>query len=124
MTDVDEKINQAVQKRQEMESTFINKTKESLDAKMEESQEKREAHMNSLKTKLKDHVRKKYCVIVESILWCVILFHQLEHVEKVRLTNETQLQDIRKQIDEKLKSADEKRDEMLKQLQEKLRLHV
>lgn len=58
INDVDEKISQAVQKRQEIESTFINKTKESLDAKMEESQEKREAHMNSLKTKLKDHVRE------------------------------------------------------------------
>ena len=45
-------------------------------------------------------------------------------MEKVRLTNETQLQDIRRQIDDKLKSADEKRDEILKQLQEKLRLHV
>merc|ERR1719432_308128 len=69
---------------------------------MEESQEKREAHMASLKTKLKDH---------------------LEHVEKVRLSNETQAQEIQKQIDEKLRSADEKRDEMLKQLREKLRLH-
>lgn len=49
---------------------------------------------------------------------------QLERVEKVRQTNDTQLQDIRLQIDEKLKSADEKRDEIIKQLQEKLRLHV
>jgi hypothetical protein len=49
---------------------------------------------------------------------------QLEKVEKVRLTNETQLEDIRQQIDEKLRSADEKRDEIIKQLQEKLRLHV
>ena len=45
-------------------------------------------------------------------------------MEKVRLSNESQLQDIRQQIDEKLRSADEKRDDMLKQLQEKLRLHV
>ena len=42
----------------------------------------------------------------------------------MRQSNETQLQDIRTQIDEKLKSADEKRDEILKQLQEKLRLHA
>lgn len=53
-----------------------------------------------------------------------LLLLQLEHVEKVRQTNDTQLQDIRQQIDEKLKSADEKRDEIIKQLQEKLRLHV
>jgi len=49
---------------------------------------------------------------------------QLEHVEKARQTNETKLQEIKTQIDEKLKSADEKRDEMLSALQEKLRLHV
>lgn len=54
--------------------------------------------------------------------WLSVL--QLERVEKVRQTNDTQLQDIRLQIDEKLKSADEKRDEIIKQLQEKLRLHV
>ena len=53
---MDEKISQATQKRQEMVSTFVSKTKETLDQKMEESQEKREAKMNSLKTKLKDHV--------------------------------------------------------------------
>jgi len=46
----------AEKKRQEIEKTFVNKTKENLDHKMEESQEKREAHMASLKTKLKDHV--------------------------------------------------------------------
>jgi chorismate mutase len=45
-------------------------------------------------------------------------------VETIRVTNETKLQEIRQQIDEKLKSADEKRDEIIKQLQEKLRLHV
>lgn len=45
-------------------------------------------------------------------------------METVRVTNDTKLQDIQKQIDEKLKSADEKRDEIIKQLQEKLRLHV
>jgi F0F1-type ATP synthase membrane subunit b/b' len=58
---VDEKINQAVQKRQEIVSTFVTKTKENLDAKMEESQEKREAHLNSLKTKLKEHVSVFHC---------------------------------------------------------------
>ena len=56
VNDVDEKINQAVQKRQVIVSNFVTKTKENLDAKMEESQEKREAHLNSLKTKLKEHV--------------------------------------------------------------------
>ena len=40
------------------------------------------------------------------------------------MTNDNKLQEIRQQIDEKLKSADEKRDEIIKQLQEKLRLHV
>ena len=48
----------------------------------------------------------------------------MEHVEKVRLSNETHSADIQKQIDEKLRSADVKRDELLKQLREKLRLHV
>lgn len=38
--------------------------------------------------------------------------------------NETKLEAIRQEIDEKQRSADEKRDEILKQLQEKLRLHV
>lgn len=102
INDVDEKLSQAEKKRQEIEKTFVAKTKENLDAKMEETQEKREAHMNSLKTKLKEH---------------------LEKVEKIRLTDDSKLQEIRLQIDEKLKSADEKRDEIIKQLQEKLRLH-
>lgn len=102
INEVSEKISQAEKKRQEILTTFVSKTKEQLDQKLEEAQEKREALMDGLKNKLKDH---------------------LERVEKVRQSNETQLQDIRTQIDEKLKSADEKRDEILKQLQEKLRLH-
>jgi len=56
VNDIDEKISQAEKKRLEIEQTFVSKTRESLDQKMEESQEKREAHMNSLKNKLKDHV--------------------------------------------------------------------
>ena len=113
-----------MQTRKELVSTFVNKTKENLDAKMEETQENREAYLNTLKTKLKDHV----CSLFLSEFKIIFLFcsfcAQLEKVEKVRLTNETQLQNIRQQIDDKLKSADEKRDEILKQLQEKLRLHV
>jgi stathmin len=112
-------------------STFVSKTKETLDQKMEETKENREAHMNSLKTKLKDHVSCPLVISLGVVLGfidtlCVFLFgeFQLEKVEKVRLTNETQLEDIRQQIDEKLRSADEKRDEIIKQLQEKLRLHV
>lgn len=102
INEVSEKISQAEKKRQEIITTFVSKTKEQLDQKLEDAQEKREALMDGLKNKLKDH---------------------LEHVEKVRQSNESQLQEIRTQIDEKLKSADEKRDEILKQLQEKLRVH-
>lgn len=39
-----------------MVQTFVSKTRESLDHKMEQTEENREAIMNGLKTKLKDHV--------------------------------------------------------------------
>ena len=53
-----------MEKRQEIVSTFVNKTKETLDQKMAETEENREAHMNTLKTKLKEHVILRLFLII------------------------------------------------------------
>lgn len=53
---MDEKISKAVEKRQQMESSFVSKTKEKLDTKLEQAQEKRDEIMEQTKTKLKEHV--------------------------------------------------------------------
>lgn len=51
------KIEEASKKKDEQTSAFIVQTKEALDQKMDTHVEKREAYINDLKAKLKDHVR-------------------------------------------------------------------
>lgn len=111
-----------MEKREELLNKFVSKTKENLENKLEQAQEKRDEIMEQTKTKLKEHVSVDEIHLLFKILSTILL--QLEHVEKTRLSNETKLQEIKSQIDEKLKSADEKRDEIISALQEKLRLHV
>lgn len=53
------KIEDASRKKEELSSAFIAATRESLDAKMNNTGEKREAHIAELKNKLKEHVSKK-----------------------------------------------------------------
>lgn len=50
------KIEEASRKKDELSSAFMTATRESLDAKMNNTEEKREAHIAELKNKLKDHV--------------------------------------------------------------------
>jgi len=50
------KIEEAARKKDELSAAFIAATRESLDAKMNNTEEKREAHIAELKNKLKEHV--------------------------------------------------------------------
>lgn len=50
------KIEEASRIRSEQTNTFISSTKEALDAKMETHEEKREAYINELRARLKDHL--------------------------------------------------------------------
>lgn len=50
------KIEEASRKKDELSAAFIAATRESLDAKMNNTEEKREAHIAELKSKLKEHV--------------------------------------------------------------------
>ncbi|XP_037302749.1 stress response protein nst1-like, partial [Manduca sexta] len=77
-------------------------TKEALDAKMETHEEKREAFINELRARLKDH---------------------LEGVEKTRLTLEQQTAEVYKAIEDKMTTAADKRDENIKKMLERLREH-
>ena len=47
---------EAARKKDELSAAFIAATRESLDAKMNNTEEKREAHIAELKNKLKEHV--------------------------------------------------------------------
>lgn len=53
------KIEEASRKKDELSAAFMAATRESLDAKMNNTEEKREAHIADLKSKLKEHVSKK-----------------------------------------------------------------
>ena len=46
----------------------MSKTKEQLDQKLEDAQEKREALMDGLKNKLKDHVRAYFVLLSVNLL--------------------------------------------------------
>ncbi|XP_017879022.1 stress response protein NST1 isoform X2 [Ceratina calcarata] len=96
------KIEEASRKKDELNSAFITATRESLDAKMNSTEENREAHIQELKSKLKEH---------------------LESVEKTRLNLEQQTQEVKCAVEEKLKSAAAQRDENIKRMQERLKEH-
>lgn len=53
------KIEEAARKKDELSAAFIAATRESLDAKMNNTMEKREAHIAELKNKLKEHVSRR-----------------------------------------------------------------
>ena len=54
------KIEEASKKKDEQANNFILQTREALEQKMETHIEKREAYINDLKSKLKDHVCINY----------------------------------------------------------------
>ncbi|KYM85713.1 Stathmin-4 [Atta colombica] len=96
------KIEEASRKKDELSAAFIAATRESLDAKMNNTEEKREAHIAELKNKLKDH---------------------LESVEKTRLSLEQQTEEVRCAVEEKLKTAAAQRDENIKRMLDRLKEH-
>ncbi|XP_011299132.1 calponin homology domain-containing protein DDB_G0272472 isoform X1 [Fopius arisanus] len=96
------RIEETSRKRDELNSAFIAATRDSLDAKMNNSEEKREAHIAELKNKLKEH---------------------LEAVEKTRLNLEQQTNEVRAAVEEKLKTAAAQRDENMKHMLERLKEH-
>ncbi|XP_008208708.2 activating transcription factor 7-interacting protein 1 isoform X2 [Nasonia vitripennis] len=96
------KIEEVARKKDELNASFVNATRESLDIKMNNSEEKREAFITDLRSKLKEH---------------------LEGVEKTRLTIEQQTEEVRVAIDEKLKNASGKRGENIKSIVERLKEH-
>ncbi|XP_019699826.1 stress response protein NST1 isoform X1 [Harpegnathos saltator] len=96
------KIEEASRKKDELSAAFIAATRESLDAKMNNTEEKREAHIAELKNKLKEH---------------------LESVEKTRLSLELQTEEVRCAVEEKLKTAAAQRDENIKRMLDRLKEH-
>lgn len=96
------RIEETSRKRDELNSAFIAATRDSLDAKMNNSEGKREAHIAELKNKLKEH---------------------LEAVEKTRLNLEQQTNEVRAAVEEKLKTAAAQRDENMKHMLERLKEH-
>lgn len=65
------KIEEASRKKDELSAAFIAATRESLDAKMNNTEEKREAHIAELKNKLKEHVsrdRRRELVSIDAFL--------------------------------------------------------
>ncbi|XP_026468690.1 tropomyosin-1 isoform X3 [Ctenocephalides felis] len=96
------KIEEASRKKDEQTSSFIVNTKEALDAKMETHIEKREAYINDLKKKMKEH---------------------LESVEKSRLTLDQQTEEVRNAMQEKVNTVTAHRDENIKKMLERLKEH-
>jgi stathmin len=50
------KLEEVARKRDQLNVSFVNATRESLDIKMNNSEEKREAYITDLRSKLKEHV--------------------------------------------------------------------
>ncbi|XP_058801021.1 activating transcription factor 7-interacting protein 1 isoform X2 [Phymastichus coffea] len=96
------RIEEVARKKDELNASFVNATRESLDTKLNNSEERREAHITDLKSKLKEH---------------------LEGVEKTRLSLEQQTEEVRAAFDEKLKTAAAQRDENIKKMVERLKEH-
>ncbi|XP_033335101.1 stathmin isoform X1 [Megalopta genalis] len=96
------RIEEAARKKDELSAAFIAATRESLDAKMNNTEEKREAHIAELKNKLKEH---------------------FESFEKSRLSLEQQTEEVRLAVEEKLKTAAAQRDENIKRMLDRLKEH-
>ncbi|KAL7306408.1 hypothetical protein TKK_0001826 [Trichogramma kaykai] len=96
------KIEEVSRKKDELNETFVNATRESLNLKMKDNEEKREAYINDLKNKLKEH---------------------LETVEKTRLSLDQQTEEVRVALEEKLKTATAQRDENTKKMLDRLKEH-
>lgn len=96
------KIEEASRKKDELNNEFITQTKEALETKMEQYEEKREAIISDLKEKLKTHSQE---------------------IEKTRTSLEQQKYIERIAIEEKLKTAQSLRDDNIKKMLERLKEH-
>ncbi|XP_055300242.1 uncharacterized protein LOC129567405 isoform X2 [Sitodiplosis mosellana] len=96
------RIEEASRKKIEMDKVFANHARESLNAKMDNYGENREAIMADMKDKLKS---------------------QFQEIEKTRSSMEQQKSIERVAIDKKLKTAAEMRDENIKKMLERLKEH-
>jgi len=96
------KIEEASRKKEVLNHTFASQTKETLEAKMEQYEEKREAIITDMKEKLKIHAQE---------------------IEKTRQTLESKKDEERKALEEKLKQAEFIRDENIKKKLERLKEH-
>lgn len=97
------KIEEATRKKENLNNIFAAQTKEALEAKMEQYEEKREALITDMKEKLKIHA---------------------EEIEKTRQSLENKKDEERKAIEEKLKAAESMREENIKKKLERLKEHV
>ncbi|XP_046747219.1 BICD family-like cargo adapter 1 isoform X3 [Diprion similis] len=96
------KIEEASRKKDELSAAFISQTREALDAKMTNTEEKREAHIADLKSKLKEHE---------------------DQVVRVRTGMSERVQQLESQIQGKLDQARERRETIEREQKEKLRNH-
>ncbi|XP_012277391.1 stress response protein NST1 isoform X1 [Orussus abietinus] len=97
-----QKIEEAARKKDELSAAFVAATRKSLDAKMNNTEEKREAHIAELKNRLKEH---------------------FESIERIRLSLEQQTQKVRNDVEAKLLTATAQRDENIKMMVERLKEH-
>lgn len=97
------RLEEASRKREESNAAFVSTTQLALEEKFDVSSSNRDAHLNSLKAKIADH---------------------LGGVETVRKQLEVQSQELRDAINAKLSSAQENRDEQLRKFLDKLKEHV
>lgn len=97
------KVEETLRKKEEEHQALIMQKKEALDQKIQNHSEKREAYLNDIKSKLKDHI---------------------DSVEKLRTAlpdGDTQEKDLIVAFEEKLKGASVKRQEHMSKMMSKLK---
>ncbi|XP_055547695.1 GYF domain-containing protein gyf-1 isoform X1 [Wyeomyia smithii] len=97
------KIEEATRKKDELDKEFKTHAKETLDQKMEQYEEKREAQITELKEKLKMHAAE-----IEKTR------HSLEH---------TKSEELKMQLEDKLRTAASLRDDKIKKILDRLKEH-
>ncbi|XP_058447850.1 GYF domain-containing protein gyf-1 isoform X2 [Malaya genurostris] len=97
------KIEEATRKKDELDKEFKTHAKETLDQKMEQYEEKREAQITELKEKL-----KMQAAVIEKTR------HSLEH---------TKSEELKMQLEDKLRTAATLRDDKIKKILDRLKEH-
>lgn len=118
------KIEEASRKKEELDKEFAAQTKEALEAKMEQYEEKREALISDMKEKLKVCIQR-YKSENYNLKFNInkIQVHAQE-IEKTRQSLENKKDEERRAIEEKLKAAESMRDENIKKMLDRLKEHV